>query len=85
MIGELVLQRLDEQVADHSLALCAEHVEGIRQNALVRIGFECEQADLRAVAVRDHELMTRRDSGEGRGGLEDIAPLGRRLRRLAAA
>ena len=65
-LGELVAERLDEQVADHPLALRAEDVERVRRHGLVRLRFEREQPDLRAVAVRDDELVASRPARRGR-------------------
>ena len=81
--GQLVSQSLHEQVADHALALGAQDVERIRRDGLVGVGLEREEPDLRPVAVRDDELVVAGEGGEGGGRLEDVAPLGLRLRRLA--
>src|SRR5581483_856597 len=82
---QFVLQRVGEEVADHALRLGNEHVERVRSDVAVGLAFEREQSDLRAVAVRDHELVVGCGRGERGGGGEDVAPLDLRLRRLAAA
>ena len=52
-VDELLL----DQVADHADGLCAENVERVHRNFLVRIVLKRDEADLRAVAVRDHEFV----------------------------
>jgi hypothetical protein len=50
-VGQLVLQGLLEQVADHAFTLRAQHVQGIRPNLGVGLALQDEQADLGAVAL----------------------------------
>jgi len=76
---------LREQVADHALTLGAKDVERVGSDGFVGVGFEGEQSDLWAVAVCDHELVFAGEGGQGGGGLQNVLPLGFRLRRLAAA
>ncbi|KGC52777.1 carbamate kinase domain protein [Burkholderia pseudomallei] len=52
---------LFDQIADHPFRLRAEHVERVGRDRGVRRALQREQADLRPVAVRDHELVARRD------------------------
>ena len=59
-VAELLL----DQVADHPLGLGAEHVERVRLDVRVGRGLEREQADLGAVAVRQHELVLLGDRGQ---------------------
>ena len=58
---ELVAELLLDDVADHPLRLRTEDVEGVGVDRLVRRSLERKQADLRSVAVGDHELMLERD------------------------
>ena len=59
-----VAQLLLDHVADHALGLGAEDVERIGLDLLVRGALEGEQADLRAVAVRDDQLVLVGDRGQ---------------------
>ena len=85
MLGQLTVERLGEQIADHPLCLGAEHVERVRRYVLVGLCLECEKPDLGAVTVRDYQLVVESKCGEGGSGLEDVCPLDCRFRRLAAA
>ena len=58
-----VAQLLLDQVADHPLGLGAEDVEGVGLDLVVGGRLQRQQADLRAVAVRDHQFVL---AGEGR-------------------
>jgi len=83
--GELVQERLVEEIADHPLRLGAEDVQRIRPHVLVRLGLERQEPDLRPVAVRDDEavrVVERRDRLR-RGADVDLLVGG--LRRLTAA
>ena len=86
--GVLVIDRVVEleldDVADLAAALGVEHVERIRGAVGVGVLLEREQADLRAVAVRDHEPRRLGDRAEHRRRLAGGAQLVGRGRRLAA-
>ena len=84
-VRQLVAERLLEQVADHALALRAEHVEGVGRDLGVGGGLQCEQAHLGPVAVRDDQLVLTGQLGEAASGFRDVAALKLRLRRLAAS
>ena len=57
---ERVDELLLEEVADHAFALSAEHIEGIRCDVVRRVALKREKTDLRAVAMRDDNLMVAR-------------------------
>ena len=59
-VAELLL----DQVADHPLRLRAQHVERRVRHLFVSRLLEREQADLRAVPVRDHEVVVLGDGRE---------------------
>ena len=61
---EQVAELLLDQVADHALGLRAEDVQRVGVDLLVRRSLEREQTDLRAVAVRDDQLVVGRQRGE---------------------
>jgi hypothetical protein len=52
-----IVKLLLDQVAHHTFALGIEHVERIGAVLRARSGLQGEQADLRAVAMRNDELM----------------------------
>ena len=52
-----VPELLHDQVADHPLRLRVEDVERVGLDVLVGGALKGEQPDLRAVAVRNHELV----------------------------
>jgi hypothetical protein len=54
---EQVAELLLDQVADHPLGLRAEHIQRVGLHLLVRGRLQREEADLRAVAVGEHELV----------------------------
>ena len=60
--GQQVAELLLDHVADHALRLRAEDVERIGLVFGCTRRLQREQADLRAVAVADHDLMLRRDA-----------------------
>ncbi len=62
-------------IADHPLGLGPEDVERVRLDVLVGGALQCEQADLRPVAVRDDELVVAGDPGEGARGDPDVRAL----------
>ena len=72
---EQVPELLLDEIADHPLRLRAEDVERVGLDVLVGGALESEQAHLRAVAVRDDELVLRRDTGQGLGGDADVGAL----------
>ena len=80
-----VLEFLLEDVADHPLALGAEDVEGVRRHLRVRLCLESEQADLRPVAVRQHDIVSRGQLGDRGHRLACVLPLDLGRQRLAAA
>ena len=79
-VSELLL----DQVADHALGLGAEQVERVRLDLLVGRALEGEQADLRPVAVRDHELVLERERGERLAGSPRVRALVLGRERLAS-
>ena len=83
--GQQVAQLLLDEVADHALRLCAEDVERVRLDLLVRRALQSEQAYLRAVAVRDDQLVLERERGQRLGGDPDVGALVLGGHRLAAA
>ena len=89
--GERLLERqqvpqlLLDQVADHPLGLGAEDVERVAGHVVVRGRLQREQADLRAVAVGDDELVLDRDRGQRPAGGRDVGPLPLDGHRLASA
>ena len=72
---EQVADLLLDEVADHALGLGAEHVERIGLDVLVGGALQREQADLRAVAVRDDELVVAGDPRESARGDPDVRAL----------
>ena len=79
-VAELLL----EDVADHALGLRAEDVERVRLDLRVRRRLQRQQADLRAVAVGEHQLVLLRDGGQRRRGGADVDALVLGGHRLAA-
>ena len=71
-VAELLL----DQVADHPLRLRTEHVERRVGHVLVGRLLEREQPDLRAVPVRDHELVVLGDRREPIAGDAARSPAG---------
>ncbi len=63
-LAEHVAELALEQVTDHPLALRAEHVERVGPHVAERLALQREQTDLRAVPVRDDELMLAGQLGE---------------------
>ena len=63
-LGKRVAELLLEQVADHALALGAEHVERVAAHVGIRLVLQREQTDLRSVAVRHHEPVLAGDRGK---------------------
>ncbi len=61
---EQVAELLLDEVADHALGLRAEDVQRVGVDLLVRRSLEREQTDLRAVAVRDDQLVVGRQRGK---------------------
>ena len=62
--GQQVAELLLDEIADHSLRLGAEDVQGVRLDLLVGGRLQGEEADLGTVAVRQHELVMLGDRGE---------------------
>jgi hypothetical protein len=58
---KLVPELLLDDVADHPFRLRAEHVKWVGADLRVGRPLQREQADLRPVSVRDHELVLERD------------------------
>ena len=56
-LRHVVDEFLLDHVADHADRFSTDHVERIHRHLLVGIVLESKKADLRAVAVRDHELV----------------------------
>ena len=75
---EQVAELLLDEVADHALGLGAQDVERVRVDVLVGRRLEREQADLRAVPVRQDELMLGGEWRERLGRGPDVGPLDRR-------
>ncbi len=72
-VAELLL----DHVADHALGLRAEHVERIGLVRLVRGALQRQQADLRAVAVADDQLvLLRRRGASACAAIADVARAG---------
>jgi hypothetical protein len=82
--GEGVAQLLLEQVADHPLALGSEHVERVGGDLGVGERLEGEQPHLRAVPVRDHELVLPPERRQRLHRTHDVAALDVGLQRLPA-
>ena len=82
--GELVPQALLEEVADHALALGAENVERVGADAGVGLALEGEEPDLRAVPVRDDDVVSPGELGHGPHGDADVPLLDRGLGGLTA-
>ena len=59
-VGKLAL----EEVTDHSFALGSEQIERVAANVAVRLRLECQEPNLRTVAVGDDEAMIMSDAGE---------------------
>ncbi len=81
---EMRLELLCDEVADRTLGLRTEGVEGHGRRPGKRLGLQCKQSDLRAVAVRDHELVAARELGERQRRVGHSRALTFDLRRLAA-
>ena len=47
-----------DHVPDHADGFCANHVQGIHRNFLIRIVLQRKQPHLRTVAVRDNKFIT---------------------------
>lgn len=52
-VDELLL----DQVTDHANGFSTEHIKRVHRNFLVRVVLECNETDLRAVAMRDHKFV----------------------------
>ncbi len=76
-VRDRVLDRLQQPVADHALSLGAEHIERIRagQQRVLR-ALHGQQADLGAVAVREHQLVLAGQRHQGLHRLPDVRLLG---------
>ena len=83
--GQLVAELLLDDVADHPVRLGAEDVERIDGHVRVRGALEGEETDLRAVPVRDDELVLERERRESLAGRPCVRPLVLRRERLTAA
>jgi len=79
-----VAQFLLDQITDHALGFCAEHVQRVGFQAGIRRRLHGEQANLRRIAVSDNDIMGARDAGDRTDGMGDIPPLHFRIQRLAA-
>jgi hypothetical protein len=75
--GQLVLQRLRQQVSDFSLAGCAAHIQGLTVDH-VGGAFRAQQlsSHLRPIAVSDHQVMSHphqaHDSCRGPAGVGQL-------------
>ena len=64
LCGQQVAEFLFDDVTDHRLGPSAEHIQWVRRNVVVRRRLQCQQAYLRAVAVRHDDLVARGDGGD---------------------
>jgi hypothetical protein len=72
---EMVSQFLLNHVADHTLGLGIQHVQGIGFDCRIAGSLESKQADLRPVPVRENELMIGCQGCQCPGCCTDILPL----------
>ena len=73
--GEAVPQLLLHQVADHPLGLGPQHVQRRVGHLLVGRLLQGQQTDLRAVAVRDDQLVALGDRRQAIAGHPNVLPL----------
>ena len=73
--GQQVAEFLLDDVADHRLGLGTEYVERVRRDVVVGRRLQCQQPDLRAVAVGDDDLVAGCDRGDAFGCRPDVGPL----------
>ena len=71
-------------VADHADRLGADHVERIHRHFLVGVVLQRQQADLRAIAVRNHEFVAFIGLGNLLAGDADVGALIFAAHRFAA-
>jgi hypothetical protein len=63
--GKCILEGLEEEVADHALCLGHQGIEGVRMGKVrIASALKGQQAHLRAIAVRDDEVMVKGERGE---------------------
>jgi hypothetical protein len=84
VVDEVVELHL-EHVADLALRLRVEDVERIRRRLRVRVAHERQQPNLRAVAVRDHEVVAQRSARQDACGIPRRLRLVDGFERLSAA
>ncbi|CAI8896061.1 NAD-specific glutamate dehydrogenase [Pseudomonas sp. IT-P260] len=80
-----VAQFLFDYVADHAFGFGTEHVQRVRGDGGVRRRLQRQQADLRAIAMGDDQLVARMDLGDLLGGDADVGALVVSGHRLATA
>jgi hypothetical protein len=85
LAAERVADLLFEQVADQAIGLGAEHVQRVRRHVGVGLGLQGQQADLRAVAVNDDQLVFHRHCGQTPCGDAHVVQLVLRSGDLLAA
>ncbi|CAI8779185.1 NAD-specific glutamate dehydrogenase [Pseudomonas sp. IT-232MI5] len=72
---EQVAQFLFDDVADHAFGFGTEHVQRVRADGGVGRRLQRQQADLRAIAVGDDQLVAGMDLGDLLGGDADVGAL----------
>ena len=78
--GEGILERREEEVADHPLGLGAQHVEWERMGE-VRVpgALDGQKAHLWPIAMSDHQVVVGGQGGEGPHGFKGVQHLDLRL------
>jgi hypothetical protein len=85
LVIDKVLELHLEYVADLTLGFGVEDVERIGRGTFVGVAHQCEQANLRAVAVRDDQPVAQRGSAENPRRIARRVRLAGGLERLATA
>src|SRR5690606_38019584 len=75
VLRKIVSQFLLDHIADHSFGLCIEHVKRVGVDCRVAGCLEGKEPYLRAVPVREHELVSGSQGGDGQCGSPHILPL----------
>jgi hypothetical protein len=80
-----VAQRLDQPIVDHALGLRDQIIQRIRTGqGGIRSAFQREHADLRPVAVTDHQVVLVRDRCQGSRGRANVNELDAGVRLVSA-
>ena len=72
---EEIAKFLLENVADHSLRLCTEYIEGVCLNFRIGLSLKCQETNLWSVSVGYHELVPLSYRGQCFGGDHEVAQL----------